>query len=374
MALERSLLGRHALSTELGSLIEKGTRVTAQEQIAKLESLLDRIRRNASKLRGSAASVPRAEPAPEPEARPLPQMAKPAPVVSPPVAVAPIAAAPIAAAPVAAASAPQLEAMDEAPVLEVSEAAPSADIEDLDMMDVEIVEIAVDSPALEEPSYGEERAPMATLADEPPDTVDEPIPESAPRPAAALGAAREHEVPLKTPPPESGRQAVAGPSYDEPAREADLAGGTDVDSLLEADLSGSPISRAPSAGGPTMEQLGETVELEGADAPAANLELDSVAPAAPSLGGETAADELELELPKQTFSGGYEPPVAAPPAAAPEARPRAPVAAAAPAPAGPTIVERPHVDALAAEVIAAPAPRLPETFIDLLDASLALRA
>jgi hypothetical protein len=316
--------------------------LTVQEQIAKLESLLDRIRRNAGKPRSAVASVVAAA-APVVAPAPAPQMAKPEPVVVPSPPPAPVA---------------------EAPVLEV-EAASAAEIEDLDMMDVEIVEIAVESPTVAEP---EERAPMQTLVDDPPDTVDEPIPESAPRPAAALAAEAEIEAPI-TPPPESGRQAVAVTSYDEAPREAELGGGSDVDSLLEADLSGSPISRAPSAGGPTMEQLGETVELEGADAPAANLELDSAPPAAL----ESAPDELELDLPKQKFAAGYDTSLSVPEMAAIEAPPvQAPAFTAAPA--VPTIVARPAVDTIAAEVIAAAPAKVPETFIDLLDASLALKA
>jgi spore coat polysaccharide biosynthesis predicted glycosyltransferase SpsG len=53
--------------------------------------------------------------------------------------------------------------------------------------------------------------------------------------------------------------------------------------------------------------------------------------------------------------------------------------AAAPSPpqaisaAGPTLVERPAVDVPAAEVIAASPQKIPETFIELLDASLGLR-
>jgi hypothetical protein len=328
--------------------------LTAQEQIAKLESLLDRIRRNVGKPRTAA-----------------PVMAAAAAPAEPPPAAEPLAVAAIPQ-PVAATPPP-------AYVEELEE--PIPDIEDLDMSDVEVVELAV-----------EEGSAVSAAEDEAPDTIDEPIPESAPRPAAAMADVAEPEAPIKTPPPESGRQVVAPVApiiHDDSVGEADLSGSGDVDSLLEADHSGAPLSRAPAGGGPTMEQLGATVELMGADAPAAALELDAgpvVRPAAPP------ADELELELPRQGFAGGYEAPLAPPsgaradlrsreaspppPAAESFARsieapraPEQPVAAA-----GPTIVERPALEARAAEVIAAaPAPKPPETFLDLLDVSLALR-
>jgi hypothetical protein len=322
--------------------------LTAQEQIAKLESLLDRIRRNASKPRTAS------------------------PVVA--AAAAPAATSPRAAEPIAAAATPPPVAAMPPPaqafVEEIEE--PIPDIEDLDMSDVEVVELAVDDGAA-----------ASAAEDEAPDTLDEPIPESAPRPAAAMADVAEPEAPIKTPPPESGRQIVApvAPVIHDSAGEADLSGSGDVDSLLEADLSGGPISRAPLEGGPTMEQLGATVEIQGSDAPAAALELDAgpvLQPAAPP------ADELELELPKQGFAGGYEDRLAPPSGAQADLRsleaspPPPPAAAPPPAQpqiaAGPTIVERPAIDAHAAEVIAAkPMAKPPETFLDLLDVSLALR-
>ena len=329
--------------------------MTAQEQIAKLESLLDRIRRNASLPRTAAPVVAASAPAAAPPAPP--QTPPPVAAAPPPVPVTPV---PVAVA--------QVQELDE----------PIPDIEDLDMADVEVVELAV------------EESSVVESEDEAPDTLDEPIPESAPRPAAALAGGAdvaEPEAPIKTPPPESGRQIVAPVIHDD-AREADLTGGGDVDSLLEADLSGGPISRAPAADGPTMEQLGATVELQGADAPAAALELDAGPAPSPAA---VPADELEIDLPKQGFAGGYEAQLAPPSGAAADLRsleaspPPPPVESFAPpvqtapppepprAPAGPTIVERPPLEARAAEMIAAAPAKTPETFLDLLDVSLALR-
>ncbi len=170
-----------------------------------------------------------------------------------------------------------------------------AELEEIDMMDAEIVELAEPTTAA--------RTLDADLDGE------EPVPESAPRPAHALRDEAEHEAPIKTPPPESGRQimapvAPAAPAVayrEDEAEEADLGGGADVDDLLQPDLSGGPIPKAP-PGVPTMEQLGETVELEGADAPGARLELAALPEADEK---PDALDELELSLPRQEFSGGY---------------------------------------------------------------------
>jgi hypothetical protein len=179
---------------------------------------------------------------------------------------------------------------------------------------------------------------------------------------------------------------AASPAVSYREGEAELAGAGDVDALLEADLSGGPISKA-SPGEPTMEQLGETVELEGADAPPAAIELLVRAPKA-----EVPPDDLEVALPKREFAGGYDTSLAPPSGAAadlekhrreevsaPDAPPVSlaePMSAMPPtelAPVRPLIVERPRADTLhAAEVIPARPTRMPETFLELLDASLRL--
>jgi hypothetical protein len=294
--------------------------------------------------------------------------------------------------------------------------AATAELEDLDMMDSEIVELGAEAaqaaPAGEiqeasldlEASIVEETG-AEMLEAELGAPLEESVPESAPRAAAAApAAATDFEMePLKTPPPESGRQIVApvqapAVAYQDEAEEADLSGGGDVDSLLEPDLSGGPISKAP-PGMPTMEQLGETVELEGADGPAAALELEALP--VPAI-EEAPLDEMELDLPKQEFSGAYDSSLAAPAnAAADLARhrqeqadaaktgtpvsisappsPSAPTAEAAaravPAPiAAPIVVARPPLDVMhTAEVVAATPAKAPETFLELLDQSLSLK-
>jgi hypothetical protein len=335
--------------------------VNVQEQLAKLESLLDRIRRNAASPRPVATTHAVAAP-------------DRAPIPSADDAV-PLSASP----PTARADYPPAGVPDVAPE-------PQAELEELDMMDAEIVEI--------------EGAGVAASADDidlgP--GLDEPVPESAPRAAQALADEADLEPPVKTPPPESGRQIVAPPvpvSFKEDeAEEAELGGVADVDALLEPDHSGGPFSKAP-PGMPTMEQLGETVELEGADHPPAILEL-----AAPAEEKRAAPDELELSLPQASFSGGYARDLAPPGGASEDlerlrradaeraAQPE-PVSLAMSAPplsaamserplgaamsAAPAVIERPPVDAPhAAEIVSAAPRKLPASFIELLDLSLRL--
>ncbi len=263
-----------------------------------------------------------------------------------------------------------------APAPVPAEPPPPADVEELDMADAEIVELGGEAS----PGAVADADFEAELREVP----EEPVPESAPRPAAQALAEVDLEPPVKTPPPESGRQVVAAP-HPEP-KEAELPGTAGSD-LLEADLSGGPISKAP-PGMPTVSQLGETVELEGADGSSAELEL-----APPAGEAEEAAepDALELTLPKKEFAGAYDAALA-PPSHAQEdlerhrraEHERAGVASlvspssidvsAATVPAvRPVVVERPATDVVhAAEMVVSRPPKLPETFVELLDASLSL--
>lgn len=337
--------------------------MNVQDRIQKLESLLGRIRTNGARAR-VRASVGAVEDA-----------AVAAPSFPAPVSLEP----PLAS-----------ERPEPPPDIDVA----PAEIEELDMMDVDIVELGEDAAA----------ATSAAPADDASlESLDEPIPESAPR---AASPAYDEEPPVKTPPPESGRQATVA-SWDEPTAADENFGDDDG---LEADLSGVQMSDRAVAVGPTMEQLGETVELEGADAPPAVLELDAPVAA----GDQDVPDELELPLPEQGFPGAYDGALS-PPAeasadlerhAAPEARSvdiaeetrnlgaardatladavAPPVASLSPnslvdvsaqtvRASRPILVQRPEVEsAHAAEVIVDKPQKTPETFAELLDASLEL--
>ena len=201
--------------------------------------------------------------------------------------VAPEAPAKLPSSPQAAAKPPS------PPVVTVKSPSPPEVIEELDFDDAGVVNITSDGPpeissvevshvvSVEEPV--EVRAKPATDSDaddlrwtEPP-TQDQPPPDSSPRQRAAASldealaeAAAEADsvVPIKTPPPESGRQPMDG-VYATPMPER---------------------SAADFIAMPTAEQLGETLELEAPTS--AELELDLTAKKS-----QRPREELEFELP-----------------------------------------------------------------------------
>lgn len=330
--------------------------VTAQEQIAKLESLLERIRRNAVKPRPVVAAPIQAE---------LVEAAKPEPAAPPPKP----AAIPVAEAPPIAAEEVSLEALG---AKEARSAAPPAArerVQSADMEELEIVEIASDVVEL---------APDASASAGSDAALEEPVPESAPRPAVQ-SVEVEIEPPIKTPPPESGRQAVTPPpAMPEPRvpvierRDDDF----DEDDLVEAENVSAPISIGTSSS-PTSAQIGETVHIEAAP------EKKEVELAAASPAPAQRVDPLAATVPDARAALGFAKTV--PDAQSPfveavrattETRAEEPakgaeaVAEAAPA----LVVERPPLDvAHAAEVILTKPARVPETFLELLDQSLELR-
>jgi hypothetical protein len=120
---------------------------------------------------------------------------------------------------------------------------------------------------------------------------------------ALARAANEHitleegrEVPLKTPPPESGPQvATALPA----GIHAPLA--PDIEELLEADiLSNGGVRSAV----PTTEQLGQTIDLDEARGPSLELDDPPAFSGAP-LQEELPSEELEVTLPGREYGGGY---------------------------------------------------------------------
>ena len=341
--------------------------MTAQEQIAKLESLLERIRRNAEKPRTVRAAPVRAEPVAHAEPAPPVAELRAQPATFPEPAIAEVSLESLGAT----------EAKAPAPVEPARERVQSADMDDL-----EIVEIGSDVTEL---------AP-----------VDEPIPESAPRPAVQ-SVEVELEPPIKTPPPESGRQAVTPPPATAEAQRETSENDFDEDDMMEPDRSGAPISLT-TPGAPTMAQLGDTVQIHGADAPAAELEL-AVPPAAES----DSASHRQVPAEQRDAPSRRVDPLAAtvpdmrtalslaetvPDARSPfadairattEAKVEAPARPEeskpvekplAQAPSAPElVVERPPSTAMhAAEVVVAKPRKVPDTFLELLDSSLELRA
>jgi len=184
----------------------------------------------------------------------------------------------------------------------------------VEMTPSEVAELPAANNTLDELSFDDvlddKRAP-APSEDEPPvsssrSKVAATMDEALARAAEQIQLEEGREVPLKTPPPESGPQAaVALPA----GMHAPLA--PDIEELLEADILPSGGVRAAV---PTAEQLGQTIELEEARGP--SLELDQPAPfAAEALQEELPSEELEVTLPGREFGGGYQDDLMPPPEA-----------------------------------------------------------
>jgi len=279
----------------------------------------------------------------------------------------------------------------------IAPAAPPSLDDELNFEDEEEAAPGVAPAAEEEPPVSSSRSKVV------PATMDEALAHAAEQMEIQEG----REVPLKTPPPESGPQAAMVPM---PAPAA-----PDIDELLEADIL--PVGGVSNAV-PTAEQLGQTIDLDEARGP--HLELDQPVAAAVA---EPAAEELEVTLPGRQFGGGYQADLMPPPEARadldahlqreseeaippppeslaqmpslqPDARTSGLFAATGAASVGtespaeavstvtieaptttefaPELLARPDVGATPiAKFVRAPAPR-PSTFLELLDSSLAL--
>ena len=150
-------------------------------------------------------------------------------------------------------------------------------------------------PSEDEPPASSSRSKIAGTMDE-----------ALARAAEQIELQEGREVPLKTPPPESGPQAAAAL----PAGiHAPLA--PDIEELLEADILPSGGVRAAV---PTPEQLGQTIDLEDARGP--SLELDQpLGSSAEGLHDDLPSEELEVTLPGREFGGGYQDDLMPPPEA-----------------------------------------------------------
>lgn len=266
----------------------------SQEAVGRLEALLARIKKNAALPRPASAVAVQASSAPAVEEEVVEDLV---------VEEAVVAAAPEPASDVMA-------------------------IEDIDLLEEEIVDItdAEEAPAVEF-AVEEEEPPASSRRPKAAASMSEALADAAQQ----LDAESGREIPLKTPPPESGPQAAPPPqglsAPPVPQIEAED---------LEADITSSPRAAAPP--GPTPEQLGATIDLE--EAAPADLEL-----------GEPIA-------PQPTAPS----PVAPPPVSA-----RVPSA-----PRAPEVVARPSAPAVPAHTFEGEVAFAPSTFVELLDASIAL--
>ncbi|MBI3200054.1 MAG: hypothetical protein HYZ29_00840 [Myxococcales bacterium] len=282
-----------------------------QDQITRLQGLLDRVKKNATRPRGAvvATTSPATSPAPPPEPEEEELVAMDEAEVSLPEPALVEAEAPEETS--------MVRAIADADVsVEMGEAS----IEDLDLLEDEIVDITeaeveppeAEAEAEEEPPASSRRAIAGSMG------------EALAEAAGSAGTDEGREIPLKTPPPESGPQAA-------PLPQGLMAPAVpELRDLHEADI----VSRTQ----PTAAQLGATVELE-------------------------PASEAELEL--------GEPEIEAPPVHA--VREEAPVRALAPEPVEPEVVRRPAVaTAPAGAFVSAAKSFHPQSFLELLDASLGL--
>ena len=189
----------------------------------------------------------------------------------------------------------RVSAAGEEPAPEIEVSAEATDIEDLDLSDDEIVDITdadIESMPPEEPPASSRR-PIAPAA-----TMEEAISEAAEQIQMQDG----REVPLVTPPPESGPQEAPMPPADAlrspSVPELSAAEADGVDSLLDP---------TPADSGPSPSQIGQTVELD--DSGSSQLELDeplgAAPPRAPAKSGPAlSAQPLSPEVTNRTTLTG----------------------------------------------------------------------
>jgi len=202
----------------------------------------------------------------------------------------------------------------------------------------------------------EEQPPASSRRSRGPATLDEVMANASP-------AESEREIPVKTPPPESGPQEALPPTGLEAPRLPDVED-------LEADLSGPPSM------GPTAEQLGETIELDAPRGP--ELEIDiTVSEEEPDV--PAPAEELEVTLPRASLQSGlYDVSIAAPPSIdVPEREVHVavtvPAVASSPeSPEGPERLARPALGATDVAEVRFGTRAAEKSFLELLDASLGL--
>jgi hypothetical protein len=321
------------------------------QDVTRLEELLARVQRNAARPRAARAAIApivpmAAAPAPAPAVvsappavvTPVPVFAPPAPAFSPPAPAYTDSVDDLLADPFPASSAPppppaHADAPDEPiplvavaqPAEHISGVMPVAELAEApeELLEDDIVEMSPPAVAVEavvpasrtalddvdlnfddededatRQSAAEEEPPVSSSRSKIAGTMDEALA----RAAEQMEIQEGREVPLKTPPPESGPQAAMAPMPAPPA--------PDIDELLEADIL--PVMGMSSpASVPTTEQLGQTIDLEEARGP--RLELDH--PVAASAVAAAPTEELEVTLPQREFGGGYQDDLMPPPEA-----------------------------------------------------------
>lgn len=339
--------------------------MTPRERIARLEGLLARVSKNAQRPRTHRVDAAPARAAPTLMAASPPVATavappKPAPVFEapspppPPVAppppphVAPPAR--VEAAPPTISTVPPWKAEPASTVQARPSSIPPEELSEDDL--VEVTTLPPEAPA--PPTVASSSMPADDIEEPPASSSRSKVAESLDQAIASAAAqGDEHEVPIHTPPPESGPQ------------EAVLPAGIEAPRAPEFGDIATELVRPPSLG-PTPEQLGETIELEGPEGP--EIEIEVAGLPSPEPVRERPVEELEVTLPRAEMpSGTYD--------SAAEAAPIvASAAPAMPAQAGqaPEITVRPEFGTSEVARVIRVSEKAPEDFKELLDASLAL--
>jgi len=345
----------------------------------KLEALLERVRRNKTQAPVRAVATP--------VGAPLALDALPASPAPPAVAQAP-ARLPLTPAP-APVTPPAPPAHLEAPAPAVTKTEPPpppvttpswrpepgsavqprpSTMPPMEISDDDLLEVTTLPPEAEVPAEGElrsrgvqedddidvdveeEKAPVSSSRFKVPGSLDEAL-------ASAAQLEGEREIPIHTPPPESGPQEALPATGLEAPRLPDVE-------QLEADL------MPPPSMGPTAEQLGETIELEAPRGPALEIDVGASHSEPPV---EAPPEELEVTLPRASMpSGLYDVNITAPPmeqAPPPEVREAVTVPSQALGD-GPERTARPPLGATDVPQVTLTTPLPPKSFVELLDASL----
>lgn len=337
--------------------------MNVSDRVLKLEGLLSRVQKNAAAPRLARSEPVGVSVTPEPvlaaapEALPTPAPPSDDAVPIPLVAVAPVARAPEELATVEVAA--EAAALGVRIPSEYPEELTEDDLVEINSQPPPAAEAARTAPPPPEPppvddidfdDEDEEQPPASSKRPKVPTSMDEALAAAAEQ----LDAADEpmtllvkrsdsplHDIPLKTPPPESGPQeAVPLPAGLSPARLPE------VDDILEAEL--------PQARGPRPEQLGQTIDLDEARGPDLELDLARQQPTPPPM---IQSSDLEASLPPREAQGSYDSDLSPPPEAREDLQ-----AFARPVAAGAEI----------ARIVPAASEFRPKSFLELLDASIAL--
>jgi hypothetical protein len=349
--------------------------VNPTERIGRLESLLARIKKNVSRphMRGEKSARPLAQPVAsfaqpvaQPVAKAAPAEPTPAPPAVRPMVVPPAAPEPVPSWPPEAPSAVQAAKLSSLPPEELSEddlldvtTLPPAPVQEqiTHIAAAGVMTGAGEPPAIEVDFETEDEAPASSSRSKVAESLDQ----------ALSGAAEQlddgREIPVKTPPPESGPQEAAPMALEQP--------GVPELTSLEHDLS---------PGGPTAEQLGDTIEL----GVPSRVPIELAPQQSVRSGNIDTPDELEVSLPRRELpSGMYDATLSASTGA--EARHEAPAEALPTPPTDRPPVYPNVVPSLSADTTMRPAlggisvarmipatPAATRGFVELLDESLSL--